>query len=105
MPLSEDGQGPPKKKCKDYPIGYRPVDFAEVQTEQGQPYRFGTIDRPSKGAFAELHPRAKRVVAAAFLRRVPDKLPDKVHTVRTDKGVPFTPPPPQCLPGGRWAPF
>ena len=38
LPLSEDGQSPPKKKFKDYPIGYRHVDFAEVQTEEGKPY-------------------------------------------------------------------
>ena len=30
LPLSEDGQSPPKKKFKDYPMGYLPVDFAEV---------------------------------------------------------------------------
>ncbi|WP_262490676.1 hypothetical protein [Hymenobacter amundsenii] len=35
-------------------------------------------DRTSKLAFAELHPRAKWMVAAEFLRRVLDKLPDKV---------------------------
>ena len=44
--------------------------------------------------------RAKRVVAAEFLRRVLDKLPDKVHTVLTDNGVQFTPQPHQFLPGG-----
>lgn len=38
-PLDEDGQRPPKKKSKDCPIGYRHVDFAEVQTEEGHPYR------------------------------------------------------------------
>ena len=36
LPLSEDGQAAPKKKCKDYPIGYLPVDFAEVHTEEGR---------------------------------------------------------------------
>ena len=35
LPLTEDGQRPPKKKFKDYPIGYLHVDFAEVQTEEG----------------------------------------------------------------------
>ena len=58
------------------------------------------IDRTSKVAFAELHPHAKRVVAAEFLRRVLDKLPYHVHTVLTDKGVQFTPQPHQFLPGG-----
>ena len=91
LPLSEDGQRSPKKKLKDYPIGYLHVDFAEVQTEEGKPYLFGAIDHTSKVAFAELHPRAKRVVAAEFLRRGPDKLPCKEHTVLTDNGVQFTP--------------
>ena len=38
LPLSEEGQSPPKKKFKDYPIGYLHVDFAEVQTEEGKQY-------------------------------------------------------------------
>ena len=36
LPLGEAGQSPPKKKFKDYPIGYLPVDLAEVQTEEGK---------------------------------------------------------------------
>ena len=100
LPLSKDGQRSPKKKVKDYPIGYLHVDFSEVQTEEGRQYLFVAIDRTSKMAFAELHPRAKRVVAAEFLRRVLDKLPHKVHTVLTDNGVQFTPQVYQFLPGG-----
>ena len=91
LPPSEDGQRPSKKKFKDYPIGYLPVDFAEARTEAGKQYLFVAIDRTSKVAFAERHPRAKRVVAAEFLRRVLDKLPNKVDTVLTDNGVQFTP--------------
>ena len=49
------------------------------------------IDRTSKVAFAELHPQAKRVVAAEFLRRGLNKMSYRVHTVRTDNGVQFTP--------------
>ena len=89
--LSENGQSPPKKKFKDYPICYLHVDFAEVQTEEGKQYLFVAIDRTSKVAFAKLHPRAKRVVAAAFLQRVLDKSLYKVHTVLTDNGVQLTP--------------
>ena len=100
LPLGEAGQSPPKKKCKDYPIGYLPVDLAEVQTEEGKQYLFVAIDRTSQVAFAERPPRAKRVVAAEFLRRVLDKLPCKVPTVLTDNGVPFTPQAHQFLPGG-----
>ena len=100
LPLNDDGQSPPKKKFKDYSIGYLPVDFAEVQTEEGRQYLFVAIDRTSKVAFAELHPRAIRVVAAEFLRRVMDKLPYKVHTVLTDNGLQFTPQAHQFLPVG-----
>ena len=100
LPLGENEQSPPKKKFKDYPIGYLPGNFAEVRTEEGKQYRFVAIDRTSKVSFAELPPHAKRVVAAEFLRRVLDKLPYKVHTLLTDKGVQFTPQPHQFLPGG-----
>ena len=58
------------------------------------------IDRTRKGAFAEHHPHAKRVVAAELPWRVRDKLPHKGHTLLTDNGVPFTPQPHQFRPGG-----
>ena len=92
LPAGEYGQSPPKKKFKDSPIGYLHVDFAEVQTKEGRPYLFVAIVRTSKVTFAELHPRAKRVVAAEFLRWVLDKLPYWVHTVLTDNGVQVTRP-------------
>lgn len=38
-PLTEDWLNVPKKKFKDYPIGYLRVDFAEMQTEEGRQYR------------------------------------------------------------------
>ena len=90
LPLSEDGQSTPKKKVKDYPLGYLHVDFAEVHTEEGRQYLFVAIDRTSKVAFAEWHLRAKRMVAADFLRHVLEKLPYKVCIVLTDNGVQFT---------------
>ncbi len=70
-----------------FPFGYPRVDFAEVPTEEGKQHLFVTIDRTSKAAFAERHPRARRVVAAEFLRRVLDKLSYRAHTVLTDNGV------------------
>ena len=100
LPLSEDGQSPPKKKFKDCPIGYLRVDFAEAQTEEGRQHPFGAIGRPGKAAFAGLHPRAKRAGAAEFLRRVLDKRPDRVHTAWTGNGVQSTPQAHQFLPGG-----
>ena len=100
LPLNEDGRNLPKKKFKDYPMGYLHVDFAEVQTEEGRQYLFVAIDCTSKVAFVELHLRAKHVVVAEFLRRVLDKLPHKVHTVLTDNRVQFTPQAHQFLSGG-----
>ena len=100
LPLGEDGPSPPKKKFKDCPVGYLPVDFAGVRTEEGRQYLFVTIDRTRKVAFTERHPRAKRVVAAEFLRRGLDKLPYQGHTVLTDNGVQFAPQAHPFLPGG-----
>ncbi len=100
LPLADEGGNEPKKKFKDYPIGYLHVDFAELHTEEGKQYLFVAIDRTSKFAFAELQPRATRMVAAEFLRRVLAKLPYAAHTVLTDNGVQFTAQPHQWLPGG-----
>ncbi|MBW1758214.1 MAG: IS481 family transposase [Deltaproteobacteria bacterium] len=82
----------PKKKFKAYPIGYFHIDIAEVWTEEGKLYMFVAIDRTSKFAFAELHERATRRVAADFLRRLIDAVPYKIHTVLTDNGTHFTDP-------------
>lgn len=78
LPLPcEDGEPPQKKKFKDCPIGYLHVDFAEVHTEEGKRYLFVAIDRTSKVSFAELHPRATKMLAAEFLCRALAALPYK----------------------------
>ena len=60
-------------------MGYLHVDFAAVRTEQGKLYLFVAIDRASKVAFAELQPRATKMLAAELLRRVPAALPYNVR--------------------------
>jgi len=82
----------PKKKFKAYPIGYFHIDIAEVHTEEGKLHMFVAIDRTSKFAFAELHERATRAVAKAFLNRLIEAVPYKIHTVLTDNGTQFTSP-------------
>ena len=82
----------PKKRFRDYPIGYVHIDIAEVRTEDGKLHLFVAIDRVSKFAFAELHPRATRAVAAEFLGRLIQAVPYKIHTVLTDNGTQFTTP-------------
>jgi len=87
-----EGDKTPKKKFKPYPIGYFHIDIAEVRTEEGKLYLFVAIDRTSKFAFAELHERATRRIAAEFLKRLIEAVPYRVHTVLTDNGTHFTTP-------------
>ena len=82
----------PRKAFKDYPLGFFHIDIAEVRTEEGKLHLFVAIDRTSKFAFAELHERATRRVAADFLRRLIDAVPYRIHTVLTDNGTHFTDP-------------
>lgn len=82
----------PRKKFRTYPIGYFHIDIAEVWTEEGKLYMLVAIDRTSKYAFAELHERVTRRVAADFLRRLIEVVPYKIHTVLTDNGTHFTDP-------------
>ncbi len=82
----------PKKRFKAYPIGFFHIDIAEVHTEEGRLYMLVAVDRTSKFAFAELHERVTRRVAADFLRRLIAAVPYRVHTVLTDNGTHFTDP-------------
>ena len=82
----------PKKAFKAYPIGFFHIDIAEVRTEEGKLHLFVAIDRTSKFAFAELHEKATRRVAADFLRRLIAAVPYRIHTVLTDNGTHFTDP-------------
>ena len=89
--LPEVTDKPPKKsKFKQYPIGYFHIDITQVRTEEGKLYLFVAIDRTSKFAFAELHERMTRTIAAEFLRRLIAAVPYKIHTILTDNGVQFT---------------
>ena len=63
-----DGDKPKKKKFKQYPIGYVHIDIAEVRTEEWKLQLFVAIDRTCKLAYAELHDRKTKTIAAQFLR-------------------------------------
>lgn len=83
----------PKRSCfKAYPIGFFHIDIAEVHTEEGRLYLFVAIDRTSKFAFAQLHEKATRRIAADFLRALIKAVPYRIHTVLTDNGTHFTTP-------------
>ncbi|WP_338482717.1 IS481-like element ISWpi4 family transposase [Wolbachia endosymbiont (group A) of Ophion costatus] len=85
-----DGEVKPKKKFKQYPIGYFHIDIAEVRTEEGKLYLFVAIDRTSKFTYVELHKSATKPIAAEFLRNLIKILPYKIHTILTDNSVQFT---------------
>ncbi len=85
-----DGGKPKKKKFKHYPIGYAHIDIAEVRTEEGKLQLFVAIDRTCKFAYAELHERKTKTIAAQFLRNFVESVPYKIHTILTDNGIQFT---------------
>src|SRR5215217_2901187 len=85
-----EGEGAGEKRFEAYPIGYFHLDIAKVRTEQGKLYLFVAIDRTSKFAFARLHERATRRVAADFLHALVEAVPYRIHTVLTDNGTRFT---------------
>ena len=84
-----EGDKPGKKKFKSYPIGYFHVDIAEVQTAEGRLYLFVAIDRTSKFAFVQLHGRATKMIASAFLCDLIKAVPYAIHTILTDNGIQF----------------
>jgi RNA-directed DNA polymerase len=79
-----EGDKPAKKKFKSYPIGYFHIDIAEVQTAEGKLYLFVAIDRTSKFAYAELHDKAGKMIAAQFLRNLIATVPYTIHIVLTE---------------------
>ena len=84
-----DGDKPPRKKFKPYPIGDFHIDIAEVRTAEGKLQLFVGVDRTSKFAFAQLVDKANRVTASAFLVALVQAVPYKIHTVLTDNGIQF----------------
>ena len=81
-----------KGRFKTYPIGYFHIDTAEVRTAEGKLHLLVAIDRTSKFAFVEMHPRVTLRVAGDFLRHLVAAVPYRVHTVLTDHGIHFTTP-------------
>jgi hypothetical protein len=78
-----------RNRSSPYPIGYFHINIAEVQTEDGKLDMFVAVDRTSKFAYAELHPRATRIIAKDSLDNLTKAL-FKIHTVLTDNGIQFT---------------
>jgi transposase InsO family protein len=76
-----------EQRFKDYPIGYFHIDIAEVRTGESKLHLFAAIDRTSKLAFAQLHDKADRPTAVAFLEALIAAVPYELHTILTDNGI------------------
>jgi transposase InsO family protein len=85
-----EGEKTAKKRFKPTAIGFFHIDIAEVRTEDSKLHLFVAIDRTAKFAFAQLHDRASRRIAADFLRALIAAVPYTIHTVLTDNGTQFT---------------
>jgi len=90
LPEVEEQTGKPKRqKFKTYPIGYFHIDIAQLQTSQSKLYMFVAIDRTSKFALVELVTSAGKMQASAFLNKLVETVPYKIHTILTDNGIQF----------------
>src|SRR5919199_922672 len=74
------------------PDRFLPHRYRRGAHRGGRLYLFVAIDRTSKFAFAQLHEKATRRIAADFLRALIKAVPYRIHTVLTDNGTHFTTP-------------
>lgn len=72
----------PNKRGRFWGAGHH-IDIAEVRTEEGKLHLFIAIDRTSKFAFVQLHGKANRPTAAAFLEALIEAIPYRLHTILT----------------------
>jgi transposase InsO family protein len=88
LPSRSDGV-PKRGRFADTTIGFVHIDSCEVRAADGKLHLFLAVDRVTKFAYVELHPRATKLIGAAFLRGVLAAFPYTLHTVLTDNGTPF----------------
>ena len=76
-------------KFAEQTIGYVHLDHCELRLADGKLHMFLAIDRVSKFTYVEFHDRTKMLNGAAFLHRVIEAFPYRIHTVLTDNGMAF----------------
>jgi hypothetical protein len=75
-----------KSGCRVRP---RSLGIAEIQTAEGKPYLFVSIDRTSNFAVAQSVDRADRRMAWEFLEHPLKAVPYRIHKILTDNGIQF----------------
>src|ERR1700674_3554045 len=78
-----------RKRFKTYEIGYIHIDSCELRHAEGKLVMFLAIDRVSKFTYVEFHDSAGKVEGSAFLQKVVEAFPYKIHIVLTDNGMAF----------------
>ena len=78
-----------RKRFRTYEIGYVHIDSCELRHADGKLIMFLAIDRVSKFTYVEFHDSAGKMEGSAFLRKVVEVFPYKIHIVLTDNGMAF----------------
>ncbi len=82
--------GTEKKKFKDYPIGYLPIDTAEIHIAKEKYFLFVAIDRTSKYVYVEVYDNKRIETSKVFLENVIAHYPYQLDKILTDHGMEFT---------------
>ena len=88
--LPKEDPKKPKKKFKDYDIGFVHIDITTLRLGKKKWYLFVGIDRVCKYCYVELYERMTQKNAQKFLGNLVLNFPFKIHTVLTDNGSQFT---------------
>jgi len=86
----EKEEAKPRKKFKDYPIGYTHIDISELHVGKQKFYMFVGICRVTKYAYAEIFENMTLDNTLIFLDNFINACPFKIHTILTDNGSQFT---------------
>jgi len=88
LPASEE-KSSKRGRFSETKIGYVHIDSCEFRHAEGRLVMFLAIDRVSKFTYVEFHKKAGKMNGSAFLRKVVEVFPYKIHTVLTDNGMAF----------------
>ncbi len=84
------GPAPKRGRFAETPLGFVHIDSCEVRSAEGKRHLFLAIDRVTKFAYVEFHPRTTMAAGASFLQGALRAFPYAIHTVLTDNGTAFT---------------
>jgi len=90
LPKIDDKKIEPKKKFKEYKIGFVHIDITQIILKKNKFYLFVAIDRVSKFVVVRLYKNQNNDTSIIFLKTVIANCPYKIHRILTDNGAQFT---------------